>query len=76
MTFAPGLYIPGEDRSPQVVCDTCGATLNASARGHRGPPRWLIDGRVPPGWRKTTETPARHSCPVCVKAVGIRGGAR
>lgn len=41
-----------EPGPPRVTCDSCGARI-VVVTGRRGPPRWLLDGKAPPGWRTT-----------------------
>lgn len=37
-----------EPGGPRVTCDGCGLVLRV--REDRLPPKWLLDGKAPPGW--------------------------
>ena len=55
---------------PALLCDKCDVVLAITTTGRRGPPRWLIEGKAPRGWRRLDrgDLPARHVCPSCRKA--------
>jgi hypothetical protein len=40
---------PGE---PRIVCDGCGLVRNITT-GSKAPPAWFLDGKAPPGWRRS-----------------------
>lgn len=68
MTYRCGVYLPGLDTRPRVICDECGIVL--AIRQDRPSPRWLMDNRAPPGWmlirRETDEGVWRRDyCPRC-----------
>lgn len=81
MTYAAGISFPGQDREPALHCDTAGCGTVLVVRPVRGgPPRWLIDGRAPKGWRRVTEPDGRRrdTCPRCLATPAARekGGER
>lgn len=58
--------IPDDDA--RIVCDSCGMRRAALTPRSKGPPKWLLDGKSPPGWTgraATSETVRADFCPRC-----------
>lgn len=61
------LGIPDDD--PRLICDWCGMALYARA-GAGGPPRWLLSGKPPKGWRGGLREDGTRldMCPGCARS--------
>lgn len=74
MTYRPSLG-PGVARllnlpaceSPRIICDGCGDFYGVRAGRRCLPPKWFLDGKAPPKWKRTPLGSAerRDWCPRC-----------
>jgi hypothetical protein len=60
-----------EPGPPRVTCDRCGTRI--SIRENRLPPKWLLDGKAPPGWQTTKHDDGTRTdlCKACRPARAI-----
>jgi hypothetical protein len=56
-----GFGVP--DGPPRIVCDGCGMVRRLNT--DRPPPKWFLDMKAPPGWKRTKALPRRDWCPRC-----------
>lgn len=81
MSYRCGVYEPlasmlgVEPGPPRVTCDGCGERI--VIRENRMPPRWLLDGKPPPGWRtrKNNDGTRTDWCKAC-KPTALPASAR
>ncbi len=68
--IGPGMRSLGlEPREPQVTCDADGCTARVVISDDQPPPRWLLNGKAPKGWRRVPrkDVAALYYCPKCLE---------
>lgn len=66
--FEPLASMMGVDPGgPRLTCDGPDCTARVIVREGRRPPKWLLDGRAPKGWRnsKSADGTRYDWCPEC-----------
>ena len=68
--IGPGLARLGlTPAEPGYYCDVCGRRIDVTKRNGM-PYGWLLDGKLPPKWKKTDKG---DTCPVCLNEMGRAG---
>lgn len=58
---------------PRITCDGCGLVYEIPRRGFGVPPKWFLDGKAPPGWKRGPRDEKRwDKCTRCKAKKGTR----